>query len=43
MSREKILIRTSGISAIANAILAATKIIIGFISGSLAVIGDGID
>ncbi|MDR1698638.1 MAG: cation diffusion facilitator family transporter [Prevotellaceae bacterium] len=43
MNREKILIRTSNISAIGNAILAITKIVVGFISGSLAVLGDGID
>ncbi len=43
MNREKILIRTSNISAVGNAILSAAKIIIGIISGSLAVLGDGID
>jgi len=42
-SREKILIRTSWISTIGNAILSALKIIIGFVAGSYAVISDGID
>lgn len=43
MSRENILIKTSWISTIGNAILSASKIIIGLFTGSLAVIGDGID
>ena len=43
MSREKILIRTSWVSTIGNAILSASKIIIGLFAGSLAVLGDGID
>ncbi|MDR1898117.1 MAG: cation diffusion facilitator family transporter, partial [Prevotellaceae bacterium] len=43
MSREKILIRTSWISAIGNTLLSASKIFIGLLSGSLAVLGDGID
>lgn len=42
-SNQKILLRTSWVSTIGNAILSLAKIIIGFISGSLAVIGDGID
>ncbi len=41
--REKILIRTSWISIIGNAILSLAKIIVGLFSGSLAVLGDGID
>ena len=41
--REKILVRTSWISVIGNAILSSAKIIIGFSAGSLAVLGDGID
>ncbi len=41
--REKILIRTSWISTIGNSILSISKVIIGLLSGSLAVIGDGID
>jgi cation diffusion facilitator family transporter len=43
MTREKILIRTSNISAIGNAILSVSKIAVGIVSGSLAVLGDGID
>ena len=43
MSRENILIKTSWISTIGNAILSASKIIIGLWTGSLAVVGDGID
>ncbi|MDR1402178.1 MAG: cation diffusion facilitator family transporter [Tannerellaceae bacterium] len=42
-SREKILIRTSWISTVGNAILSVAKIVIGLLSGSLAVLGDGID
>lgn len=42
-NREHILIRTSWISTIGNAILSAAKIIIGLWAGSLAVLGDGID
>ena len=42
-SNDKLLIRASWISTIGNAILSAAKIIIGFTSGSLAVLGDGID
>lgn len=38
MSREKILIRTSWVSTIGNAILSASKIIIGLFVGSLAVL-----
>lgn len=43
LSREKILIRTSWISTIGNAILSVSKIIVGLLAGSLAVLGDGID
>ena len=43
MSREEILIRTSWVSTIGNAILSASKIIVGLFAGSLAVLGDGID
>ncbi|MDR1698583.1 MAG: cation diffusion facilitator family transporter [Prevotellaceae bacterium] len=43
MTREKVIIRTSNISAVGNAMLSAAKIIVGIFSGSLAVIGDGID
>lgn len=42
-AREKVLVRTSWISIIGNAILSLSKIVIGIISGSLSVIGDGID
>ncbi|MDH6533367.1 cation transporter [Parabacteroides sp. 52] len=42
-SREKVLIRTSWISTIGNSILSVAKITIGLLSGSLAVLGDGID
>ncbi len=41
--REKILVRTSWISVIGNAFLSILKIVVGIISGSLAVLGDGID
>lgn len=41
--REKILLKTSWISTIGNAILSLGKIVVGFISGSLAVMSDGID
>ena len=43
MSREKILIRTSWISTIGNAVLSVSKIIVGLLAGSLAVLGNGID
>lgn len=43
MEREKQIIRTSWWAIIGNAILALLKLIIGFISGSYAVIADGID
>lgn len=42
-SRKNILIRTSWISTIGNAILSASKIVVGLLAGSLAVVGDGID
>ncbi|MDR0429746.1 MAG: cation diffusion facilitator family transporter [Tannerellaceae bacterium] len=42
-SKEKVLIRTSWISTIGNTVLSVVKIVIGLISGSLAVLGDGID
>lgn len=41
--REKLLVRTSWISVIGNAVLSVAKIIVGIIAGSLAVLGDGID
>lgn len=42
-SRENILIKTSWISTIGNAILSISKIVVGLFAGSLAVVGDGID
>ena len=41
--RQKIIIRASWITIIGNAVLAIAKLIIGFVSNSYAVIGDGID
>ena len=41
--KKKLLIKTSWISTIGNAILSVSKIIVGLWSGSLAVLGDGID
>lgn len=43
VSREQRLIRTSWISTIGNFILSVSKIIIGLLAGSLAVLGDGLD
>ncbi|MDR1500162.1 MAG: cation diffusion facilitator family transporter [Tannerellaceae bacterium] len=42
-SKEKILKRTSWISTAGNTILSASKIIAGIMSGSMAVLSDGID
>ncbi|MDR1259750.1 MAG: cation diffusion facilitator family transporter [Tannerellaceae bacterium] len=42
-SKENILIKTSWISTIGNTLLSVSKIIIGLLSGSLAVLSDGID
>ena len=41
--RQNIIIRVSWITIIGNAILSVLKLVIGFITGSYAVIGDGID
>jgi cation diffusion facilitator family transporter len=41
--KEKILVRTSWISTIGNAILAGTKVAVGLIAGSVAVLSDGVD
>jgi cation diffusion facilitator family transporter len=41
--REQLIVRASWISIIGNAVLSVLKIVIGLISGSLAVVGDGID
>lgn len=43
MKRETIIIRTSWWAIVGNAILAILKLVVGFISGSFAVIADGID
>lgn len=43
VARDKILIRTSWVSTVGNAILSLLKIVAGLVSGSLAVLGDGID
>ena len=42
-SREKQIIRVSWISIVGNALLAVLKIVLGLISGSVAVVADGID
>ncbi len=42
-NREKAIIRASWISIAGNSILAVVKIILGLISGSMAVVADGID
>lgn len=41
--KERILVRTSWISTIGNATLAASKVAVGLIAGSMAVLGDGVD
>ena len=41
--RNRILLRTSWISTVGNAVLSAAKIGVGVAAGSLAVLGDGID
>jgi len=41
--RTQIIIKASWIAVIANALLAALKIFVGFLAGSLALVGDGID
>lgn len=41
--KDRVLIRTSWISTIGNTLLSAAKIIVGILSGSLAVVSDGID
>lgn len=43
VSREKVLIRTSWVSTIGNAVLSVSKVAVGLLAGSLAVMGDGID
>ncbi|MCF8366347.1 MAG: cation diffusion facilitator family transporter [Bacteroidales bacterium] len=41
--RTRIIIRASWVAVIANALLATLKINVGFLAGSLALVGDGID
>ena len=43
VDRKKILLRTSWISVIGNAVLSLMKIVTGIISGSMAVLSDGLD
>jgi cation diffusion facilitator family transporter len=43
VSKEKVLMRTSWVSTIGNAILSASKVAVGIVAGSMAVLGDGID
>jgi cation diffusion facilitator family transporter len=41
--RDRILLRTSWVSTVGNTVLSATKIVVGYVAGSIAVVGDGID
>lgn len=41
--KERILVRTSWVSTIGNAVLASSKVAVGLIAGSMAVLGDGVD
>ena len=43
VDRKKILARTSWISIIGNVVLSLLKIVVGFVSGSMAVLSDGLD
>jgi cation diffusion facilitator family transporter len=43
IDRTSLIKRASVIALVGNAILAAAKLVVGFVSGSLAVVGDGID
>lgn len=43
VSRGEVLTKTSWVSTIGNSVLAIAKIVVGIISGSLAVVSDGID
>jgi cation diffusion facilitator family transporter len=43
MTREKTIIRASWWAIVGNALLAALKLVVGFLTGSFAVIADGID
>jgi cation diffusion facilitator family transporter len=42
-NKNTILLHTSWVSTIGNSVLSGLKLLVGFMSGSLAVIGDGID
>ena len=43
IEKERILVRTSWVSTIGNAVLASSKVAVGLIAGSMAVLGDGVD
>ena len=43
VDRKKILLRTSWISVIGNAVLSLLKVVVGILSGSMAVLSDGLD
>jgi cation diffusion facilitator family transporter len=43
MDRQKILIRTSWVSVCGNALLSLLKVVVGVVSGSIAVLSDGLD
>jgi cation diffusion facilitator family transporter len=43
LNKEHTLVRTSWISTIGNAVLAAAKVAVGLAAGSMAVLGDGVD
>lgn len=42
-TKDRALIRTSWVSTVGNTLLAAAKIAVGLLAGSMAVLGDGID
>jgi cation diffusion facilitator family transporter len=42
-NREKLIVRASWVSIGGNALLSGLKIVIGLLSGSLAVVADGVD
>ncbi|MDR0394333.1 MAG: cation diffusion facilitator family transporter [Tannerella sp.] len=43
VDRKKIMLRTSWISVIGNALLSLLKVIVGIVAGSMAVVSDGVD
>lgn len=43
VDRAKVLLRTSWISVVGNAVLSLAKVVVGVISGSMAVLSDGLD